>query len=216
MLYISRYFGFANYCVYDTDDGVETEVVPYAIKQAVCESGLEIGGVVKGSEQLEDILTYQDPEFTTREQTKLSMLLGVDIVTWGNIITGIRWRSEVMSEPVTVRLSDFGKVIGERVLYGNKEFQSHKLTLVVDDSLEISDMSFTANGFGRAYSIIGRYGMGVKFDLRELSDERKVQAVYNALVPRHGNKTLIPELSKDIIDHPSRRSAKIRCRLQGR
>lgn len=212
MLYISRYVGFDSYGVVDTDDNIETVVKLDDIKTAVLRLGIPIRGVEviravrKGMRlHLGDVLAYQDVSQCTRLQTKTSMLSCVDIVTWGNMITNIRWRANDIKEPVSIRLSDFGIVLGDRILYGNRECTRHCITLVFDDKVKVDYRSLECHGACGSHRVIGSLGLGLKLDFREITEEDLVEKLYLSLFSDPLDLGLFDSMADDIIDDPARK-----------
>lgn len=173
MLYISRYIGPSFFGVVDTDDWKESIVDLVEINNDCYQHGVRIEGVDTtmldrtGRIISAGIKPYQPPSTLTRQQMKLKMLQCVDIKIFRDSITHISWAGEHITSPVTVRLSDFGSKVCSYVFGGNKEYGSHKVTLVLDDRCRFTDESFACRICDDSY--VGVKGIGVVFDIRELS-----------------------------------------------
>lgn len=198
MLYISRAVGHGSFGVIDTDDGVE-EVVPTHEIVSLCKPGigLEIKGVkLTANGSVYSIRPYQLPEEATRHQVKTQLLQHVDIRTYQGAITGIFWHANLIKTPVTIRLSDYGESCGDGVLIGNDADRCHKITLVLDDKIRICEASFRMP-FGTS---LGPSGIGVVFDVREMSNGPSVYNVYQSVFRFSDD----PDLFESLIDHSER------------
>lgn len=195
MLFVSRCVGREDYAVYDTEDGTE-EIISYkALLKLVHHKPVDIKGISYSSGgAVRGIKVYQHPDYITGSQSKLSLLHSVQILTFKNIITGIRWDASRIQEPVSIRLSDFGSCCADRLLWGNLRAGRHVLTLILDDKLKISKNVFSHPGYTNISSKKKAYG--VVFDLRQLTN---VDVVYSSLIENSedisilGNIRDIPE-----------------------
>lgn len=180
MLFISRLIGYHNYGVVDTDDGVEEVVDMQELYHLVIELGLEIYGVVpSGGAIMENrIFVYQPEETLTQLQLKTMMLKQVHIKVWNNIITSIRWNGKTSEEIVDIRLSDYGIGVADFALARNASFGGYKVNLILDDKVEYSYYAFKRRYY--EHTLVGKNGIGVIFDLRELSDS-KAEQIYKML-----------------------------------
>ena len=178
MLYISRCVSDTKYGVVDSDDGIETIVPMDVLSRAVRNLGLEIHGAkftdlpsMGKDEYIGAIFPQQLPETATPLQVKTNLLHHVDIKVYNHIITSIRWRSDEITAPVKVRLSDFGRVLGDRVLNGNKPSSDHPVTLIFDDSIRLETCALW-----RPASL--ETSKGLILDIRELTDYNTVMKIY--------------------------------------
>ena len=202
MLYISRYIGKHRYGVYDTDDGVEEEVSKQDLTKVACIFGIDIEGIVYkrttimgGMRIIDTVSPYQSVDSVSSLQTKTLMLYGVDIKTWKNMITSVRYDVGRVTAPVDIRLSDFGSVVADRILFGNSESSCGKVTLILDDKLQYSEYSLV-----KPVLLLGKkQGLGVLLDLNELSDDNAL-FVYSAL----GRALKVSEIPSVVVDKPSR------------
>ena len=181
MLYISRYIGHDRFGVVDTDDDVETEARISDLYKAVKIFGLDIKGVglLKGHVTESTIKVYQPVETVTRLQVKTKSLQRVDVKTYGDMITSILWRPEDITEPVTIRLSDFGTSCADMLFSGNMKSGKHKVTVVLDDAVTAQTDTFRVRFTDDSYVGIG--GIGVVLDLHDISDDRFAEPIYSVL-----------------------------------
>lgn len=203
MLYISRYLERYNYGVYDTEDDVEQMADSRYILDAVNRLGVDIEGVTitpeaasRGFRTANEIAPYQHPAFVRPLQVKMNMLNKVNIKTWRNMITSITWDAERAQEPVAIRLSDFGEICADRILYGNVPSAEHHITLIIEDSVRFHEYALLGPNIS-----VGLDGLGVMFDFREVKNESKAFALYNHLIdnaPNYG-------IAQSIIDKASRK-----------
>ena len=219
MLYISRYIGFNNYGVVDTEDGLEDVVSADDIKNAVFRAGLTIEGVEVAfgirtgmRDRLVDILAYQNPATVTRLQAKTTVALNTEVVVYDGKIVSIRWRKDSIKKPVTIRLSDFGVDCGERILYGNYESRKHKITLIIDDKVRLNENTLLCRGLFGEHRVIGELGLGMKIDLREVTDKDFAQMIYLSLFSDPLDLGLFDSMGNDIIDEPKRKAEMIALR----
>ena len=213
MLYISRQVGEDDFGVVDTDDGVEQAISFSGICHCVSELGLSIAGVA--TEELpfgrfvHDITVYQPEWSLSREQVRLQLLLNVSIVVYKSMITKIAWDADKILKPVTIRLSDFGTQLGKNILLGNKFVGRHVITLVLDDKLQHNDEDSGYVGFPEGLLIgdtdLGVNGMGVMFDLRELSNSSVVRLLYDGLYSM-AFRGDISEMRASILDNEVRKN----------
>ena len=209
MLFISRFIGPDQYGVVDTDDGVEQVVDFSELYSAVCVDGLEIMGARKKDSSMSEasVMIAQPKETVSRMQTKAKILLNVDIKVYKNMITSIRWKRTDDDDLVDIRLSDFGTHVADYVLARNIAFGGcYKVCLVLDNKLTYSPNAFCRRFF--EHDIIGKNGIGVIFDLRELSDLNAMQ-VYKMLYT--GKES---EMSGGILDKTVRMDKVARMRYK--
>ena len=210
MLFVSRYIGYGNYGVVDTDDGTE-EIAGIGMIIRAARSGVDIKGVItsgvpgaSGGALVDDVVPYQLPDELTQLQMKTNLLRGVNVTTYHSAITSIRLRQHEIKEPVIFRLSDFGNRCMDCVLQGNMRYGQHKLTLILDNKVELEDIAFCLSSADRGSSV-GVNGVGVKFDVREVRYNRIVENVYRAVYA--GNSL---ELWDTIIDSERRKTRMLR------
>lgn len=160
--------------IIDTDDGVAT-VANYAdIKKAF---GLKvpINGVsankVNGMVFSVNVVPYQDPKTFTSKQVKLKTLCGVTLTTYQSMITSIQWLFKDIPDKVRFRLSDFGTGVAFhtiRITTLPETGVSKEVVMVLDDKLSFENGAFQFAGTGNPdYD----HRIGLKFDVRELSDD---------------------------------------------
>lgn len=199
MLFVSRYKNLDNVCVVDTDDGIEEEIAIAELDDL--EDLVEIAGV---NPDLGTVYPYQLRSQVTTLQTKLAMLSFVEVVTWNDMVTNIRWREDKITTPVTVRLSDFGTRVADFVLRGDISRGKHVITLVFDDKLKgcewFAFSPLTADS-------VGVDGLGVVFDFREVVSERLVAQFYRSLMLRYGRgkQAVVAKILDSIEDEAMRK-----------
>ena len=218
MLYISRYVGWSMYGVADTDDGSEETVQSGDIRTACLDLGLQIEGVQLrdlGRIELDkpigkkvgDILAYQPPATMSVNQTKLQVMYGIELLVYNDIITSLRWNS--LGKKVSIRLSDYGSILGDRFLYGNWVPCDHDITLVFDDKLTIYTQSFGNNGHAGHHPILGDTGFALNFDIRETSD-KQAEYIYRHLLPLRMEEPKLWQFARDIVDNEQRKTKMLR------
>ena len=220
MLYISRYVwkpegvlgkdGFLNHMLYgvvDTDDKVEEVVTLDVLEDASFDSKCKIHGVeLWGSAgDIYSILPYQDPNKLTSLQMKTSMFKNVDVVVWKSRITGIKFHPEKMTKPVSIRLSDFANKCESCIFHANfvnedasyvKSADQYRLTIVLDDKVRFDKGTFILGHFGSV--VLGKGGLGVVIDMREMTNNRRAMSVYGQLYQARG------DMIDSVIDIPER------------
>lgn len=196
MLYVSRFINSDSYGIVDTDDDVEEIVTQNELMSFVMDYGLRIAGIATRTAEfsfgnidyVDKIVIHQHPSFTKPIQAKVSLIYHTDIKLYKSMITSIIWDASQIKEQVSIRLSDFGDFVADRVLLGNKWNKKPSITLILDDKIKVTEKSFDAG-------VYGTYDYGVCFDLRELSDDLMARSVYkNVLGPernRQGFKYII-------------------------
>lgn len=208
VLYISRFVDSADYGVVDSDDGKE-EIVDYESILEAYRNGLTIEGVTPdmqatlqaGTMHLERVDIWEGLRAKSQLAVKLYALRGVDIRVYKKCISSLRWRTDMGGNPVEVRLSDFGRICGDRIFFGIQDGAlegKHTITLVFDDKLRLARTAFCFPFF--AYS--GDGGAGVKFDLREVTDMRIVTALFANL--KGYPDSFRARVNCPIIDRPER------------
>ena len=172
MLYISRFVGQDHYGVVDTDDGDESIVSLSELYRLVYDVGLNILGTMPNKAKSmpeSSVHVFQPLDTVTRLQTKTKVLQGVDVKTYGEMITSISWVRDDIKEPVTLRLSDFGTRCADYILDRNELSDRHVITLVLDEGISYSFCAFRRR-FYRAFPN-GVFGVGCVLDIRELTDQ---------------------------------------------
>lgn len=219
MLFISRRVGL-HYCgVVDTDDGVEEVAFVHKVKEAVALRQIEVKGIdtlvelgdgVKFDPFKHTILSrlypYQPVETMSRLQTKMNILKHVEVTTYGDMITNIFWDSKHITEPVVVRLRDFGSHVADCVLFDNPCTVGHKITIVFDDGIKLEHFSFRRPEQWATLGVAPD-GLGMKFDLRNIKDFAYAKSVHDHLVNQDGQANAF----KYIIDHSERMKKIWRC-----
>lgn len=210
MLYVSRYIGYEEYGVVDTEDGIE-EVTRISQLVDIVNYGVHIEGVhshLTSSGQysfLDYVEPYQHPDFLTQLQVKTNLMRNVEVVVWKDMITCIKVRGRAISEPVILRLSDFGTEIGDCIFKSNACNRSHKLTLILDDKIEnVTGISFCLPSVADGLSV-GVDGVGVVLDVREVRSDAIIDIVYRSIFA--GNSL---ELNASIIDQRQRKKRMMR------
>ena len=208
MLYISRYKYKDFVGIVDTDDGVEEFVDYYSLYNLCCDLGLEIVGV--RTSVSDNALQYVDgadvyqPRSTLKPiQTKAKLMKHVDVKLYNALITSVLWDYERLVEPVVIRLSDFGSKCADCLLSGNVHAGTHKITIVVDDKVDIGEGTFKLREDDDSY--MGITGLGVALDVSEVTDFSAAKAIYNSFF--FGS---VPELERSIIDIENRKKKMMR------
>lgn len=185
MLYISRLFHDGSYGVVDTDDWHETVVTMKQLEYCIFSFHLDIKGVVLSGNKADilDAVPYmgQPP---TRKQTKLKLLSGVEIYTFGRIITRISYKYFPDVGVPRIRLSDYGDECADFLIHV-EEGHEHAVTLVLDDKLKFSPYTFRMPKTTIGLLLGG--GPGVGYDVRELRNEEKVKAIYASVLAYYGS-----------------------------
>lgn len=202
MLFLSRYYGLDKYGVVDTDDGVE-EFVDRQMLIKACIIGVEIEGsdvhrstVSAGAFMLTGAAPWQDIKSLTPLQVKTKMILKVDVVTYNGMITNILWEPDEIMEPVTLRLSDFAGIVADRVFFGNAPCAMHKITVILDDKLELLERALLKPNLS-----LGVDGLGIIFDLRDIKSEQLARRAYRQLF----YKAYDMSIDRSIIDDEDRK-----------
>lgn len=177
MLYISRPIASIQYGVVDTDDGTESVVTFAEITEIVTGLLIHIEGAVTGFSAhgglaIRRIECYQDEQYVTREVLKAKMLLGVEVRLFRNEITYISVCKTGFRDNTRLRLSDYASRISGRVgvHYASAAMGlKNTLVLVLDDNIEV---------LTEAFDPIVR---GVKYDIREYTNEKVISSMYKAL-----------------------------------
>lgn len=178
------------YGVVDTDDGIEELWDEDHLGMAINTHHLAIAGAPE-EYKLGDIMKpYQAPETVSKLQVKTKLVKQVDVTVHKDAITSITWDATKLSEPVSIRLSDFGDQCDDFLFYGRYIQGGYPVTFVFDDRLmvvrpmafrlELSDMSY-----GRASRYMGGRGwlsLGIRFDLRELTKDSLAEIIYSQLL----------------------------------
>lgn len=175
MLFVSRYLTDETFGIVDTDDNVE-EVVHIASIGDIVATGVTVHGIDEFSVLDDRVNIYQPAETLSQLQVKMKVLKHIDIKVWDGIVTSIQWVPKDISEPVTIRVSDFGHACANYMIARNYMSVKHDITLVLDDSLEYGFKTFR-----RMYNFqaaIGIHNLGVVFDIREVGDE-KAESLYD-------------------------------------
>lgn len=147
MLYISRQLGLNDFCVIDTEDGVEERVTRNQLRKYCFKDGIIIHGV-SGVYGVDDRLTGinvvpYDIALVSRQMTKLSLLGGVKIETDGDIIYSISVNSDKLKAGTSIRLSDYGTFCSDTAFdqLVDKNYLRIGLVLVFDDFIKLSERS---------------------------------------------------------------------------
>lgn len=203
MLFVSRYIGKTQYGVVDTDDWKE-EVVSYEqIQDACVNHRLEIMGTEVSTSNFEnyfylfvvDIFPYQPPELISHLQTKTRVLKHVDVTAYNFMITSVFIDAESITSPKYIRLSDYGVFCADCFLENNRGSREHKVTLVLDDRIEVSELAFH---FRRQNEFQGIGRIGVKVDISEVTNKETLRRVFSSF-----NGSII-EANRYIVDRHDR------------
>lgn len=170
--------------VVDTDDNTENFVSVAKLRDLVMRLGLNIQGSDPVCFRSTKDCVHQDSEYLTSLQLKYQSLGGVRITTWRGMITAIEYNLLSNRGPVEIRLSDICKSCSDYILLPIPITcslpEQHIVTLVIDDSLDFSEHTFTSGV--RLYKGIGVEGFGIKFDLRGLMSKDKAFDIYTNVV----------------------------------
>ena len=189
MLYVSRYIRSDSYGIVDTDDDVEEVVTQTELLNLVTDYGMKFAGVSTYTAEfpfgtvdyVDKVNIYQDPRYITPLQTKAILLWHVNVTLYKSSITRISWNPDDIEKIVSIRLSDFGDSVCDRVLVGNKWSKLPAVRLIVDDKVQVTDKSFDAG-------VYGSYEYGVRFDLSELSDDYTAKMIYKSVLGPDRNR----------------------------
>lgn len=210
MLYVSRYVSRDTYGIVDTDDGQEEIVSEEELEGICCDLCLPVLGVTVYSgaacRYVESILPYQPSWTLTQLQIKTKVLRGVEVCTYQDMVTNVRWNNADIVAPVRIRLSDFGDLCGACILSGNTHARLHKITLVLDDNITFGSKVFKLR---KDDTYMGRDGIGVMVDLRDMHDDIMVERAYRSFF----NGDLV-NLNSSIIDYEDRKGVmleRLRC-----
>lgn len=201
MLYVSRRIYPEKYGVYDTEDNVEEVVDGYTFDKYCIDLGVDIKGVdIVNSyvDIVQRIAPYQPVETLSQKQIKLKMLTGVNIKVWRGSITSIWWDDTPVSEPVRIRLSDFAGKIADCVFLRETNIGFHKVTLVLDDNIDVRLRSFDVMETDDIFE--GKDGIGVAIDVRDVKDYQRLKLIYRSFV-----HDAYQDLSSSIIDDERRK-----------
>ena len=200
MLYISSLVGRYAIEVVDTDDNSIETVTHQDIVKAT-NLGVDIKGVVFnksatffGSKLIQAVEPYQVESELTPAQVKMKVMRHVDVKLHSGRITQIKWDVDKITEPVSIRLSDFARASADRILYNNPLSGIHRVTLIFDDKFQLSDKALCLTG--------GVKDKGIKFDLREVTDFFKALSVYRQLLDRPSDA----DIFVDILDNVDRKA----------
>ena len=194
MLYVSRRIRHNYYGVVDTDDGIEEEVGTISLSAAL--NFVDIAGVQMYRQRFQTVTVYQADMYKTTLMGKYSVLLGVDVSVWRQYVTNIKWHNSKITTPVRLRLSDFAKECAAAILVENVDSDSHKVTIVLDDYIKYDDQSFNPEWFRKRLDMVG-----VKFDVREVTDDERVFIIYETVAVAMVNRFRCTEI---IVDNTER------------
>lgn len=200
MLYISRVIGYNQYGVFDTDDNAESVATMADLVEAL-QSGVHITGCsegygynhITGGNLTIRPIPFQPVETQSLFQRKMRVLHNIEICVFGEEITRVTWFGEKITEPVSIRLSDFGTILGKFAISHNSYCGNPCVVLVFDDKMRLMQNSLMLHSFYE--------DTGVRLDLREVKSFGVYNTVYNELV-----HTLSWEQTDSyIIDSPHRK-----------
>lgn len=193
------------YGVVDTDDGAEDLITLADLCNICCHMNLQVEGVKVKDGQIEVIKPYQAPETMTPLQRKAHALYGVEITEYCGAISSITYDGTSMKSAPVIRLSDICRWCGDFLFLNTDYCGVHAITLVIDNKCTFTPKSFM--GY-ESYSP-GISGLGVAFDIRELTWDDRAMMIYNLLY----SWTFGDGAQKSIIDIPER-SARCMARLR--
>lgn len=207
MLYVSRFrkqYGSIEVGVVDTDDNKE-EFISYNQLLILTKTGrLAVTGCYYNG-----ISPWQPDKEKTRLQQKMSIVHGIDIKVYKDMITHFdmgSWseRNSFPKTPVPIIVSDFGHELCDLCFVGNSlGLEFPMMTLVFDDTITVSSEAF--------YPVINRsrnfykdhvIKAGVQIDVRQVRNGDKAQSLYARFGASRGS-----EVMNFIIDRESRKSA---------
>lgn len=205
MLFISRYVMVGNerhYGVVDTDDDTE-QIVSLSDLHDCRHYGIDIKGaryIIHNDSgtiryELSHLRVYNSHTTVNKQMAKLKTLAGVDIVLYRHMITQITWDIGKFTRDIVIRLSDFGTFCADWIFYGLATVipdPKYTITFILDDNVEFSTSSFMMI----PHVEYEEYVMaGVRFDVRELSDEN-AKTFYTCML-REINDFSVAKLNKD-------------------
>lgn len=206
MLYVSRKIGVTKVGVVDTDDNVETILTLTELQRVTCELGLHVEGVTTmdrfdlrdgSSKCIHRVNVYVPPENVTTSQTKLKVLLGVEVKVNNNRIVSVSWSLPGTKDRV-VRLSDYAGSCGSSIFWAMKSQYrmttnpDSRLTFILDDNLALEDKTFK-----------DVHELDVVLDVREVTNKDIVTNVYKSLLLQ---PSFMDKLLPRIIDNEVRKS----------
>lgn len=204
MLYISRIIDtqvqnvssdtYCNYAIVDTDDGVE-EVVDWNTLCYICSDlfmsieGVTVDGI-DGIVYIDFVKPVQEPGVSIDLQTKTQMLKRVTVTTYKSYITSIRCNFFDVTTPVSLRLSDFGKICADRLFYFRGAKIEHPITIILDDNVSFGPCSF------KTFEPLMTSDLAVSFDIREITRDSVAEIIYkfvreNDLYDGHPLETVV-------------------------
>lgn len=203
MLFVSRYIDQAHIEIVDTDDNVADTLHVSDLPNVCDQYGLDVKGY-----DLFDAVPYQIPEMITKLQARLKMLSGIEVTTWGSSITSIRWESESVSTPVSIRLSDFGTSLCNLLFYSNSVAPKCLITFILDDKLSEVEPYALSPIFGERIFGAGANIPGVCFDLRGVMSECLLKKLYATLANNVTAQSCCSmlELKSAIVDSDERKN----------
>lgn len=178
MLYISRVRDFGTYYKYgvvDTDDGKEEFVMSKKLLDSY-KRGIDVQGVEVRAGMIRSVTPYQDTRYCSLAQTKLSTIVGINLVTYKNEITSISL--DVVPKPFTLRLSDFAKGCSDAILMSTRCWGGPVVTLVIDEKLKFNATTFKV--FDRLPLRPGD-DTCLRLDIREVRNLSMAEKVYSAV-----------------------------------
>lgn len=190
MFYISRYIGSA-YGLWDTDHCTEERVKSSDLLQLYC-AGEEVLGLTANAEGIKTVRPYQEPDTVTAQQVKASIFWHVNTTLFGQFITNLVWDSDKITTPVRVRLSSLGEICADHMLYGNGYSSDSKVTLVLDNAIHATMLSFDCS--------VSPWSIGTKYDMSEVTRQDLEEAVYNNFVRYPSNVLSVEKVFSYIID----------------
>lgn len=178
MLYVSQNYGNYRYGIVDSEDDSE-EIVSIDELHDIVNLGVSIRGVKTNITEtsggtmrtIYHVFPVQNPETMTVAQTKLAVLSKVHVCVYHDTVTSVTWNPNEIIKPVTIRLSDYGRVLGHLALSNNfADDGGSKLIVILDDKFHIHQNTIPqARTFGQ---------LGVVFDLREVVQEQLARVIY--------------------------------------
>lgn len=190
MLYIKDYIDDETYTVLDSEDG-SVEVVTINDLLEAARLGIKVRGVTTDSSDgflvIKNIVPYSVSQKMLNKLLKTQVILGVDIRVSGPVITSVNWDNPSCKDGTTIRLSDFGNVIGRYAFVGSS-YSPVSITLIFDDKLQLQP---------KALDHV--FQCDVCLDIHEVRSKVIVDTVYDEVLSAR-----VADITKCVIDKSSR------------
>jgi len=151
--------------------------------------GVTVDGI-DGIVYIDFVKPVQEPGVSTDLQTKTQMLKRVTVTTYKSYITSIRCNFFDVTTPVSLRLSDFGKICADRLFYFRGAKIEHPITIILDDNVSFGPCSF------KTFEPLMTSDLAVSFDIREITRDSVAEIIYkfvreNDLYDGHPLETVV-------------------------